>query len=368
VNYLQSVFTTVPWLVLAVVLVGYVFRRGNGLKWPVRVALALLFAFGCSRYYVGRRYFGDSFYPELPEWLHWFWCWLYIGIAFLSALVVVTWFWKARCRVWLLPSVAFAVATVGFWNAIKLPDVRAVEFRFADLPAELDGYRIVQVSDLHVSPAARRWRTQGIVDRVNARGADLVCLTGDYVDGSPPTRAVDVGPLRNLRAKDGVWFIAGNHEYYFDRRAWEKTYRDWGLRFLDNSCVFPRKSLALAGVPDPAVRVPRLKRNYGALPDVRKAFAAATNGEFRVLLQHQPKWAEENVRKHGVRLQLSGHTHGGIMPGLGHFVRKGNGGYLGGVYEIGDSRLCVSRGAGQWAGFQLRLFDPAEIVVITLRK
>ena len=365
-NLLQQVFVVVPVVALLLVLAGYVFRSGFGRR--ARLALTLVFVFCCSRYYVGLWFFGSVFYPEFPEWLHWSWCWAYVVTVILAGMAAVTWGWKARCKAWLLPAVSLAVATVGLWNGICLPDVREVEVRYPDLPDELDGYRIVQLSDLHVSAAARRWRTQAIVDRANALGADLVCLTGDYVDGYPKDRRTDIEPLRDLRAKDGVWFIPGNHEYYFDWQGWMEAYREMGFRFLVNSCVFPRKSLALAGVSDPAAWRPETPCPMAEMPDVAKAFAAATNGEFRVLLQHQPKWAVENERDHGVRLQLSGHTHGGIMPVLSLLVRSHNEGFLRGLYDVGRGKVFVHSGSGQWAGCQLRYFDPAEIVVITLRK
>lgn len=363
-TYMVRYFVYCPIVILTVLLVAFVFRCVSGRRAKALWTAGLVFC--CSRYLVGRWFFGNDFYPEWPPALHWFWCWAFAGAFFLAILSGLTWFWRARAKVWLLPVLAWTIAAIGFWNGVKLPEVRELELRYPDLPAELDGYRIAQLSDLHVSAAARRERTQALVDRTNALGADLICLTGDYVDGLPKTRREDIAPLAGLRAKDGVWCVPGNHEYYFDWSAWQAAYRELGLKFLCNACVFPRKSLALGGATDTAAGRPG--KNHGELPDVRKTFAAATNGEFRVLLQHQPKWAPENVRKFGVRLQLSGHTHGGIMPVLMPIVRAHNHGFLQGLYELGDGRLYVHAGSGQWAGFQLRYFDPAEIVVITLRK
>ena len=106
----------------------------------------------------------------------------------------------------------------------------------------------------------------------------------------------------------------------------------------------------------------------GKVPDVRQAFAAATNGEFRILLQHQPKEAAANIKEVGVDLQLSGHTHGGVAPIIRQLVSKHNSGYSRGIYRYGDSVLYVSPGVGQWAGFPIRFFNPSEIAVFRLVK
>ena len=144
------------------------------------------------------------------------------------------------------------------------------------------------------------------------------------------------------------------------------------MRFLRNECVFPHEGLALGGVDDEAIFRWRAR---ATAPDVGSAFAAATNGEFRVLLQHKPKDARANVFS-GVRLQLSGHTHGGVMPGLNLLVYRANDGFVRGEYRIfadgaasgQEGRLYVSPGCGQWAGFPVRFFDDPEISVLVLRR
>jgi predicted MPP superfamily phosphohydrolase len=102
--------------------------------------------------------------------------------------------------------------------------------------------------------------------------------------------------------------------------------------------------------------------------DVRSAFAAATNGEFRVLLQHRPKEALANIGEVGVDLQLSGHTHGGVAPVVRQLVSRHNAGFSRGIYRYGDSILYVSPGAGQWAGFPIRFCNPSEVAVFKLVK
>ena len=230
----------------------------------------------------------------------------------------------------------------------------------------------MQVADIHVSSAAPRWRTEAIVAKANAANADLVVCTGDIVDGPPRRRRHDVEPLKELKAKDGVYYVTGNHEFYGDYEGWKAMYDKWGFRFLRNECVVLREGIALGGVDDDAIY------NWyesGPEPDVGKAFASATNGEFRVLLQHKPKFFEDNVLLYGVGLQLSGHTHGGVMPGLNLLVFIHNNGYVRGTYTAAagnagseiSGQLYVSPGCGQWAGFPIRFFDDPEVSVITLR-
>ena len=314
-----------------------------------------------SRGIVYEAFGGSAQAPDFPEWLLWTWDWACSGLFILFFLSLL--WWKRRWRTVILPVAAWGLAAAGFVSGIALPGVREVELRYPDLPEELDGYRIVQLSDLHCCASMRGWRTRGIVDRVNGCRPDIICLTGDYVDGDVSQLAGDTEPLRDLQAPDGVWCVKGNHEYFRDIVRWREWFVANDFRFLVNECVFPRKSLALGGVNDTAAW-----RHHDVTPDVGRAFAAATNGEFRVLLEHKPKYAEENFVQHGVRLQLSGHTHGGIAPGLDRIVALFNAGYVRGVYALHGGFLHVSPGVGQWAGFPLRFLNPPEISVIVLRR
>lgn len=339
---------------------------------------ALLF---CAAKFTGFFIFGgDSFAPELPEIAIWIWNWAYSGMCILFALSLVS---LAIClpvekiyrrricgAAWLaaIAIVSWGAAGVGLWNGIRPPEITEIELSFDNLPDNLDGYRIVQISDVHASSAARRWRTEKIVTLANALNADLICLTGDLSDGMSASQTINVEPLGGLKAKDGVISISGNHEYYYDTPEWERFYRRLRLEPLENACVFPKAGLAVAGVPDPAVR--RFRRT---VPDPDTAFASATNGEFRILLQHRPfidfeKESGRQMNAH-VDLQLSGHTHGGVAPAMAEIVKMMNGGMVRGVYKLQDGRtVYVSTGAGQWAGFPMRFFDDPEIALITLRK
>ncbi len=281
----------------------------------------------------------------------------------LASLIGLTWrAWRTRRKGWVIFAViGWSVTIFGVYNCLKPPTVNEIEISYAKLPSELDGYRIVQLSDIHVNNLARKWRTEAIVEKVCALKPDLICVTGDIVDGKADERKASVEPLRNLRAKDGVYYVTGNHEFYGERAKWQKLYKEWGMRFLANECVFPRPSLALGGVND-AVAC-RCKEQMPRLDDT---FSKATNNEFRILLEHRPTCARTNIKMHHVDLQLSGHTHGGMLPVFELLVAKMNNGFVKGLYQIEDGYLYVSHGCGQWSGFPIRLFNSSEITVVKL--
>ena len=374
----KIIFTFVPFI-FALSLVPLFAKPAKLRKRNETAALAAFLA--CASKFLGFRLLGgDAFAPELPQPLIWFWNWVYSGMCILFALSLALvparlaarrFFEKAstrRCWLVALPAVALAASAVGVWNGLRPPGVTRFDLEFENLPEELDGYRIVHITDIHASAASRRWRTEAIVRAANSLDADLICLTGDYVDGLSEDESRNLEPIAKLAAKDGVYAVAGNHEYYFDTLGWSKVYALWGIPFLHNSCVFPRPGLALSGVPDPACTCANLPP-----PNPDKALSAATNGEFRILLQHRPY---ANYRElcgidmsEKCDLQLSGHTHGGIAPAMNLLVGQFNGGMVKGLYLGSDGRtIYVSQGAGQWAGFPIRFFNDPEIAEITLKK
>lgn len=354
-----TVITAFPLVVAAATFLLFVLPSRTGVRGKALLAIALLA--GASRGVVYEALGGSAQTPEFPEWAIWVWDWACSGVFVMFILGFV---WRAlKWNVVLLAVLSWALAAIGFVCGAMPPGVEEIELSWPNLPEKLDGYRIAQLSDLHCCPSMRGWRTRAVVDRINAAKPDVICLTGDYVDGTVSRLAADMEPLKDLRAADGVWCVTGNHECYRDFDSWKIWYEMNGFRFLANECVFPRPGLALGGVNDPAV-----SRFGGLMPDVRKTFSAATNGEFRVLLEHRPKHARENFEMHGVNLQLSGHTHGGIAPGFDKFIACFNGGFVRGAYKMPGGWLFVSPGVGQWAGFPLRFFNPPRIPVIVLRR
>lgn len=349
-----------PFIFFALACAAFVFRCGFRPLTKAVWTVWLLFAF--SKFWCFTVFFGNTFNPELPAAVLIAWDAVFLGAVLLS-LISVAFLFRFRYKGVVLPVVAWGAAAFSVYCGIAAPGVKPVEVAFPDLPPSLDGYRIAQISDLHCSAAMRGWRTAAVTERTNRLDADLVCLTGDYVDGCLSDREKDMLPLKGLKARDGVYWIAGNHEYYRDGSKWRKWFRDNGMRFLANECVFPRPQLALGGVNDPVAA------RYGDVaPDVGRAFAYATNGQFRVLLQHRPQGARENIGAHSVDLQLSGHTHGGVAPLIRDFIAACNGGFVLGLYRLDGGALYVSPGTGQWGGVLSRFLNPSEITLITLRR
>ena len=258
-----------------------------------------------------------------------------------------------------LACVAAGVGAKGVHNGFRLPDVVEVELKFPDLPPAFDGYRIAHLSDLHVSAAARADRTAGVVRFVNALQPDLVAITGDFVDGTADRRGADMSPLADLRAKDGVVGCTGNHEYYSGWGVWRTVLSRLGVRVLENERLLVRRgqgTLAILGENDPVSHD----------SDIHIAAGMVPYGAFRILLAHRPTRLAEHAAL-GVRLQLSGHTHGGAVLGIDRFVARANEGHVRGLYHEHGLVLYVNSGTGQWAGFPTRLGVPPEITFLTLR-
>jgi len=264
----------------------------------------------------------------------------------------------------IITAMAIIPAAYGVRQGVVAPDVRHLEARLPRLPKELDGLTLVQISDLHVSPLLREPRVRAVVDKVNALSPDIVLLTGDMVDGAPGRRAASVAPLRDLRARYGVFGCAGNHEYYADYAAWMRAFPALGITMLLNDHALLKirgKELVVAGLTDMAA-----ERFFLPEPDLAGALAGAPEDATRILLDHRPGNAPENA-KMGVDLQLSGHTHGGQIVGMDQLVARFNRGFLYGWYQVDTMRLYVSSGAGLWNGFPVRLGVPSEIVRFVLR-
>ncbi|KQN83906.1 metallophosphoesterase [Sphingomonas sp. Leaf67] len=259
---------------------------------------------------------------------------------------------------------AVVASAIGVANAVRVPPIRDVDVQVAGLPPQFEGYRILQLTDLHISKLFPGAWASAVVARANAASSDVIVVTGDFIDGSVDMRRKDVEPLRALRAPDGVWAIPGNHEYFFDYGVWMRHLTALGFRMLPNAHMVIRRGgaeLVVAGVTD--LSAPSVGE---AGPDLGLALRGAPTDAPIVLLDHQPRQAPDAAAK-GVSLQLSGHTHGGMIVGMDRLVARANGGFVAGRYQVGDMTLYVSNGTGLWPGFALRLGVPSEMTRFTLR-
>ncbi|MER5885522.1 metallophosphoesterase [Streptomyces sp. NPDC001941] len=253
---------------------------------------------------------------------------------------------------------AAAVGTVGYgtYGVLRGPRVKRVTVPLAKLPRAAHGYRIAVVSDIHLGPILGRAHTRRIVDTINATNPDLVAVVGDLVDGSVADLGPAAEPLAGLRARHGSYFVTGNHEYFSGADAWVEEVRELGLRPLRNDRV-ETAYFDLAGVDDVA------GESEGRGPDFGRALGDRDRTRTAVLLAHQPVVIHDAVR-HGVDLQLSGHTHGGqLFPG--NLIADLANPTLAGLERYGDTQLYVSRGAGAW-GPPVRVGAPSDITVVQL--
>ncbi|WP_303638290.1 metallophosphoesterase [Stenotrophomonas tuberculopleuritidis] len=265
----------------------------------------------------------------------------------------------------LAAGLALLLSAYGVSQGMAVPTVRQIDVRIAGLPAAFDGYRVLQLTDIHASRLLTGDWVRRVVAESNSLEPDLIVITGDLIDGTVAARRNDFQPLGDLQAPDGVIAITGNHEYYAQYREWMQAFRALHMQVLENSHTQVRRgsaALTIAGVTDPVAA------RYGLpLPDLDAALAGAAPAAPVILLDHRPRNAREAAER-GVKLQLSGHTHGGQIIGMDQLVKRANGGYVSGRYAVDDMTLYVSNGAGLWAGFPARIGVPSEITLITLRR
>lgn len=333
-----------------------------------------------QKYLIYERIGGSFIAPELPyplllslEILYGFMIILTFLLVLKDGMALFLWLSRWLGSSWHLPFspavrsgglvlAALVLSFYGTWQSLRVPDVRTIEITLAKLPVSLDGFSIVQLSDIHIGSFLKDAWLRGVVAKTNALSPDLVAVTGDMIDGSPGELKDDVAPLADLQARYGVYGITGNHEYYFRVDKWLPVFAKLGITMLQNEhrilSVAGGAELVIAGVPDQAGLY-----YGGGGPDIEHALAGAPD-TVRVLMAHRPNGIAEKIN---ADLQLSGHTHGGHLFFMKWLISTFNGGLVNGLYEVDGMKLYVSPGTGIWSGFSCRLGVPSEITHIILR-
>jgi uncharacterized protein len=272
---------------------------------------------------------------------------------------------------------ALGWALCGFWSAFH-PVVRRIDLTFDRLPENWRNKTIVQLSDIHLGHFHTAAAMERLAKQVNALAPDLVVITGDLFDGMIDGLPTFVDPLRRLKAKNGVFFVTGNHEVYAGQRRCIEIVEQAGIRVLSNEVV-DIGGLALMGIAYPGI---------GGEADIRGLELLSAEGGLRppgILLFHTPSnilrppmrdgrsatyWRPDTsfalARKLGVSVQLSGHTHRGQFFPFGLLTRWIYDGYEYGLHREEGFSIYITSGVGTW-GPPMRTGAPAEIVAFTLK-
>jgi uncharacterized protein len=258
---------------------------------------------------------------------------------------------------------AGSVTGVGVVQAQQLPEVVEVEVPIAGLPPAAEGFRIVQITDVHVGPTIKGEFLSAVVDRINELRPDLVAVTGDLIDGWVEQLRDEVAALGRIRARHGAFFVTGNHEYYWDGLAWCELVESLGLTVLVNEhrvIDHDGAQLLLAGVPD--VSAGGMVAAHASSPS-QACEGAPAGCCAKILLAHQPR-SIYAAAKAGYDLMISGHTHGGQYFPMNLLVYLAQP-YVAGLERHEDTWIYVSRGTGYW-GPPVRVGAPHEITLLRL--
>ncbi|MCH2169231.1 metallophosphoesterase [Myxococcota bacterium] len=314
------------------------------------------------------------------RWLAWP-AYVWMGVGFLMLVAVgaldalaglIGWAASATGFQWHVSASTTAIvalllttlaSAVGLRSGLGPPRDARVEIFVPNWPRKLDGFRIAQISDIHIGVLLDRRFAAALTQRVNDLSADLVAVTGDLVDGSVAELAPEVEPFGALRGRLGVFFVTGNHDHFSGATEVVTLVEGLGLKALRNQrveIVDGGECFDLIGVDD--AHAGWTDSDGGENLDA--ALEGRDENRPGILLAHDPT-TFRRASSRGIDLQLSGHTHGGQIWPFGILVRLFVR-YLSGVYRKGRAQLYVSRGSGFW-GPPLRLFAPAEVTEIVIR-
>jgi predicted MPP superfamily phosphohydrolase len=278
--------------------------------------------------------------------------------AFFSQLFSSPWIPGA------LGGISAGIGAFGLQEALAGPRVREVEVPVPGLPADLNGLKIAQISDLHVGPTIRKNYVERVVSLTQGLNPDLIAVTGDMIDGFVESLDPHTSPLRGLQARLGVFYVTGNHEYYWGVEPWIKKVRTWGFTPLLNEnrlLAVGSSKLLVGGVTDQSAH--QFAASHHS--DPWKAARSGGIADFRILLAHRPASCFD-AEKAGFDLQLSGHTHAGQFFPFNFFVAFAHP-YYKGLNRHGKMWVYVNSGTGYW-GPAIRMGVPAEITLLRLKQ
>ncbi|HVG58631.1 MAG TPA: metallophosphoesterase [Hyalangium sp.] len=272
-----------------------------------------------------------------------------------------------------VPFMALGTSSAGVVNGVWGFEIRELEVRLRDLPSGLEGFRIGQITDIHVGPFISTDYLRAAVEAMNSANVHLQVMTGDLIDDLGQLDET-MAALGACKAPHGMLAILGNHEHWRGIEPILEGYESLAKReapvrlLVDESRVIEQggERLRVVGVDypmgrgrNPLVRGQRMRRS------AEVAFQGTSPGETVLCLTHHPSFFPYAAER-GAHLTLAGHTHGGQVALLGiplfGFVFE----YMLGRYKNKDSHLYVSGGTGHWLPFRIGV--PTEVTILTLRK
>ena len=302
-----------------------------------------------------------------------------IGDAAVSGIVAVAsniTFKKAFTTGLLALFIPPLVMAYGAWIGRERPQLKEVELRLENLPESFDGYRLVQISDIHARSYANRQKSLlRVVEIINSQNPDLIAFTGDIItlDASELESIKEI--LKELKAKDGIVAVVGNHDYgiYSDpshKRPSGEILSDvikeektmgWNVLMDENMKISRNQdSIAVVGVQNTSP-----SRHFPSKGNLNKA-SEGTEGMFRILLTHDPMHWEAEILGKDYPLTLSGHTHAMQFSLLGWCPSRYIFKQYRGLYSEGQQHLYVNIGLGETI-LPFRIGTPPEITLIILR-
>lgn len=251
----------------------------------------------------------------------------------------------------------------GTQTAMAGPIVRNVELDVPQWPKNQE-LKVVQISDLHVGPAIKKPYVEKVIQQIKTLQPDLMVITGDFVDGSVASLNEDVEPFRDLARVLPIFYVTGNHEYYWKAHEWVQKVSDLGFKVLSNQGdlhYFRSLPLWIGGVEDLSSKHfdDAKKSNPFNAIDKNKSKHA-----YKVLLAHQPKSCFE-AQQAGFDLLVCGHTHWGQFFPFTLLVDLFNP-YSRALNDHLGMKVYVNAGTGFW-GPPLRLGAHSEITLLKLK-
>jgi uncharacterized protein len=270
-------------------------------------------------------------------------------IIFLSLLVLLIWF----C----------------YWQNNSI-EISYIQYKNADIPGAFNGYRILQISDLHNKSFGKN--QSKLIAKINKCKPDIIVITGDLVDCHRLNISLAMDFVKQAVTIAPVYYVAGNHE------RWSQVYTiikeqliELGVTVLDNESVIVKRGdgqISITGLMDPNFLLSN-NQSTNVINDTLRLLKDKETSDFNILLSHRPELIDiyENEK---YDLVFSGHAHGGQfrLPILGGFYAPNQGfnpKYTSGLYNKNDTTMIVSRGLGN-SVIPIRLFNRPELIVVTL--